>query len=76
VAARLSELKESQRTGLGETKLVAKRKVAQEKRKQEEAEQTREKKEQITFQDVFTQYMGQAIQDKSINRGHRKPTNG
>ena len=65
-AARLYELKENQRTGIGEKTLSDKRQVSAERERlrQEAEEQT--KKENISFSDVFMKYIEQAKHDKNI----------
>lgn len=63
-AARLYELKENQRTGIGAKTLAANRKASaeQERLKQEAEEQIR--RENISFDSVFKQYIEQSLQDK------------
>jgi integrase len=63
-AARLYELKENQRTGIGEKTLAEKREASAERDrvKQEAEEQT--KKENISFNSVFDKYIEQSQHDK------------
>ncbi|GHT95243.1 integrase [Alphaproteobacteria bacterium] len=65
-AARLSELRESHRTGVGEATLADKRKAAQEKAKRDEELNVLKEKEQITFGVIFEKYMEQSHQDKEL----------
>lgn len=62
--ARLSELKEAQRTGIGEITLADKRKVAKEKAKADAMALEQKAKDNITFSEVFQKYIEQAFQDK------------
>lgn len=63
-AARLSELKEAQRTGIGEITLADKRKVAQKKAEAEAMALEQKAKDNITFSELFQRYIEQALQDK------------
>lgn len=53
--ARLSELKENQRTGQGPQSLKEKRNLLKAKRKKEQAEQERQAKENVLFTEYFTE---------------------
>jgi integrase len=64
-AAKLYELRENQRVGLGEVTLAEKRKNADEKRKIEETTKLRQEKEQIIFSIIFGKYIEQVYRDKS-----------
>jgi integrase len=64
-AAKLIELKENQRIGLGETTLADKRRVAKEKATNEEKIRVQTEKDLITFSSVFEQYFKQALLDKN-----------
>jgi hypothetical protein len=65
VVARLAELKEAQRTGVGEKTLANKRKVAMEKEQEREASRIQFEKEQVTFASIFERYFEQAKLDKN-----------
>ncbi len=62
--ARLSELKEAQRTGIGEITLAGKRRVAKEKADVEAMVLEQMAKDNITFSEVFQRYIEQAFEDK------------
>lgn len=63
-ALRLAELKESQRTGIGEKTLADKRKTSYEQENVKREEEELAKKENITFNSVFEKYFEQALMDK------------
>ncbi|MDR3031444.1 MAG: hypothetical protein LBU35_03615, partial [Holosporales bacterium] len=63
--ARLSELKENHRTGVGAKTLADKRKTETQRRKLAEEAEGLAKRENISFASVFEKYMEQALQDKN-----------
>lgn len=63
--ARLSELKEAQRTGQGAVTLAAKRAAAKVQREHEQAEQEQKAREGITFAQVWEKYFPLAQHNKS-----------
>ena len=65
VAARLHELKENQRKGEGDVTLSDKRKTAEAKRKQDEANKAKKEREQISFNEIFSKYIELAKKEKT-----------
>ncbi|MCR4623737.1 MAG: site-specific integrase [Alphaproteobacteria bacterium] len=63
-AKHLAELKEAQRTGEGAKTLAEGRKISEEKEAEKKKREIARKKEAITFDEVFHQYIVQAQQDK------------
>jgi integrase len=63
-AARLFELKENNRTGIGHKTLAEKREQAQKQKQEEDAKTKEEESKTITLSDVFEKYSIQAKQDK------------
>ncbi|MDR2646076.1 MAG: site-specific integrase [Holosporaceae bacterium] len=66
-AARLAELKENQRIGIGEKTLAEKRRMALEKKKNEETAQIKAAKDSVTFSSVLKKYIEQSRIDKNQN---------
>ncbi|MDR0968092.1 MAG: tyrosine-type recombinase/integrase, partial [Holosporaceae bacterium] len=64
-AARLNELKENQRTGVGAKTLEEKRKIALEKEKLKREDEAKKEKELISFSSVFKRYSELSYQDKA-----------
>ncbi|MDR1031889.1 MAG: site-specific integrase [Holosporales bacterium] len=62
--ARLSELKEAHRTGIGLRTMAERRRAQKEEAKKEEVARIQREREQTTFAAIFNKYYKQATQDK------------
>jgi len=68
--ARLSELKEAQRTGQGAVTLVEKRKQADERRKADEEAHAQAERDNITFEQVWEKYLPIAQANKAAHTAY------